>query len=131
MVPLVKTIVAFRHLHPLVKVDFPPFVNYFHPEMDLILDREAFISTLTHFPHLSSSDPSSMVYQLLWDCFVPDDFANGFVFFFRYASMSFVVMFLHQYHVYLLHHDYYLQKNIQSIMIKKVIYQLITRIFAI
>jgi hypothetical protein len=67
--------------------------------MDLILDREAFISTLTRFPHLSSSDPSSMVYQLLWDCFVLDDFANGFVSFLRYASTSFVVMFLHQYHV--------------------------------
>jgi hypothetical protein len=75
------------------------------------LDREAFISTLTCFPHLSSSNPSSMVYQLLWDCFVPVDYTSGFVFFFRYASMSLVVMFFHEYHTYLLHHDYWLWKN--------------------
>jgi hypothetical protein len=82
MVQSTKTSVAFHHFHPLVEVDLPPFVNYFHPKMDLILDKEAFISTLIGFPRLSSSDPSNMVYQLLQDCFVHDDFANGFVFFF-------------------------------------------------
>jgi hypothetical protein len=40
--PLAKTITTFHHLHPLVEVDFPPFVDHFHLEMDLILDKEAF-----------------------------------------------------------------------------------------
>jgi hypothetical protein len=48
----------------LVKDYFPPFVNDFHLEMDLVLDKEAFISTLTHFPHLSSGSPLGMVSQL-------------------------------------------------------------------
>jgi hypothetical protein len=47
------------------------------------LDRETFISTLTRSPHLSSDDPLGMVYELLWDCFVPNDYVNGFDFFFE------------------------------------------------
>jgi hypothetical protein len=46
--------------------------------MDITLDRKAFIFSLTCFPRLSSSSPSSMVYELLHDYFVPSDFANGF-----------------------------------------------------
>jgi hypothetical protein len=38
-----KTIAALCHLHPLVEVDLPPFIDYFHLKMDLILDRKAFI----------------------------------------------------------------------------------------
>jgi hypothetical protein len=30
---------------------------------------------------MSSNDPLSMVYELLWDCFVLNDFLNGFDFF--------------------------------------------------
>jgi hypothetical protein len=93
--PLAKTIVAFRHLHPLAKVGLPPFVNDFHPETNLVLDREAFIFALTHFSRLSSNGPSVMVYELLQDCFVPDDFASGFYLFLKYVSTSFVVMFFH------------------------------------
>ncbi len=37
--PLAKTITTLHHLHPLVEVDFPPFVNDFHLEMDLALDK--------------------------------------------------------------------------------------------
>jgi hypothetical protein len=59
--PSTETIVAFCHLHPLAKVDFPPFVDDFHLNMDLVLDRKAFI--LIHFPHLSFDSPSGMVYE--------------------------------------------------------------------
>jgi hypothetical protein len=63
MWPIPKTITTLHHLHRSTKVDFPLFVNDFHLEMDIVLDQEAFISTLTHSPHLSSDNPSSMV---LW-----------------------------------------------------------------
>ncbi len=76
--PSGKTITTPHHLHPLVEVDFPPFVDDFHLEMDLALDKEAFIFALTHSPHLSSNNPSGMVYELLRDCFVPNHFVNGF-----------------------------------------------------
>jgi hypothetical protein len=45
-----------------------PFVDDFHPEMDLVLHREAFMFTFTCFPHLSSSGLSGMVYELLPNC---------------------------------------------------------------
>jgi len=96
--PSTETIATFCHLHPLVEVDLPPFVNNFHLETNLVLDKKIFIFTLTCFPHLSSNDPSSMVYELLWDCFDPNDFANGFDFFFKHVGTSLVVMFFHQYH---------------------------------
>jgi len=63
--PSAKTIVALYHLHPLVKVDLPPFVDNFHPKTNFILDIEAFIYVLTHFPHLSLDGPLGMVYELL------------------------------------------------------------------
>ncbi len=109
--PLTKTIVAFCHLHPLAKVDLHPFVDNFHLETNLILDREAFIYALTCFPRLSSSGPSAMVYELLQDCFVPNDFVSGFNFFLKYLGTLFVVMLFHQYHICLLHHNYWLWKN--------------------
>jgi hypothetical protein len=43
MAPSIKTIAALCHLHPLAEIDLPPFIDYFHLEMDLILDRKAFI----------------------------------------------------------------------------------------
>jgi hypothetical protein len=63
--PLVKTIVAFHHLHSLAEVDLPLFIDDFHPKMDLVLDRETFIFVLTHSPRLSFDGPSIMVYELL------------------------------------------------------------------
>jgi hypothetical protein len=102
----VVTILALRHLHPLAEVDLSFFVNDFHPEMDLVLDREAFIYILTCFPCLSSNSPSNMVYKLLQSCFVPDDFTSGFDIFLKYEGTSFMVMFLHQYHTCSLHHNY-------------------------
>jgi hypothetical protein len=65
--PLAKTIATLHHLHPLPKVDLPPLVDNFHPKTNLVLDRETFISALTHSPHLSSNGLSIMVYDLLWD----------------------------------------------------------------
>jgi hypothetical protein len=40
--PSTKTIAALHHFHPLAEVDFPSFVNDFHPKTDLVLDKEAF-----------------------------------------------------------------------------------------
>jgi hypothetical protein len=50
---------------------------------EFFLNREAFIFALTHLPCLSSNDFSGMVYELLRDCFVLDDSASGFDFFFE------------------------------------------------
>jgi hypothetical protein len=52
--PLAETIATFHHLHPLLEVELHPLVDDFHPKTDVILDRETFISALTHSPHLSS-----------------------------------------------------------------------------
>jgi hypothetical protein len=109
--PSVETITAFRHFHPLAEVDLPPFVDNCHPKMDLVLDRKAFIFALTHSQRFSFDGILDMVYELLWDCFVVDDYASGFDFFLRYVDISFVVMFLHQYHAYLLHCNYWLWRN--------------------
>jgi hypothetical protein len=63
--PSVETITALHHFHPLVKVNFPPFIDDFHLEMDFILDEKANIYVLTHSPHLSFGNPLGMVYELL------------------------------------------------------------------
>ncbi len=94
--PLVETIADLRHFHPLAEVDLSFFVNDFHLEMDFVLNREAFISTLTCLPCCSFDDPLGMVYEFLWDYFVLDDFANGFNLFLKYVGTSFMVIFLHQ-----------------------------------
>jgi hypothetical protein len=74
--------------------------------MDLVLDREAFIYVVMYSPRLSSNSPSNMAYELLQYCFVLYDFVNGFNFFGKYVGTLHVVMFLHQYHAYLLQCDY-------------------------
>jgi hypothetical protein len=73
---------VLRLLHPLTKVDLPLFVNDFHPKTEVTLSQKAFNFTLAHSPHFSSNGPSSMVYELLQNCFVPNDFSNGFDHFF-------------------------------------------------
>jgi len=65
MAPLIETITALHHLHPLVEVDFPPFVDDFHLETNLIFDREALMFALTHPPCLSFDGPLGMAYELL------------------------------------------------------------------
>jgi len=74
--PFIKTIASLHHFHPLVEVDLPLFVDEFHLEMDLVLDKEAFIFVLMRSPRLSSNGPSSMVYELLQDYFVHDDLVS-------------------------------------------------------
>jgi hypothetical protein len=74
---------TLHHFHPLVEVDFPPFVDDFNLKMDLVLDKEAFIFAFMHSPHLSFDSPLNMVYELLQYCFVHDDFASGFDFCFE------------------------------------------------
>jgi len=76
--PSTDTIAALCHFHPSAKVDLLLFVYNFHPKMNIVLDKEAFISALTRSPRLSSGDPLCMVYELLHDCFVLDDSISGF-----------------------------------------------------
>jgi hypothetical protein len=79
--PSTETIMALHHFHPSVEVDLPPFVDNFHPKIDLVLDIEAFIFALTRSPHLSFNGPSNMVYEFLRDYFVLNNCATGFDFF--------------------------------------------------
>jgi hypothetical protein len=97
--------VTLHHFHPLVEVD--PFVDDFNPKMDLVLDKEAFIYVVTYSRCFSSNSLSNMVYELLQYYFVLDDFASGFNFFGRYVGTLHMVVFLHQYHAYLLQRDYW------------------------
>jgi hypothetical protein len=49
-------------LHPLANVDLPPFVDDFHLEIEVTLDRKTFVFALACF---FSGDHSGMVYELL------------------------------------------------------------------
>jgi hypothetical protein len=49
--PLAKTIATFHHLHPLAKVDLPPLVNDFHPNVNFILDKKH-LFLLWHIHHI-------------------------------------------------------------------------------
>ncbi len=51
--------------------------------MKVTLDQEAFVSTLAHSPCLFFNGPSNIVYELLRNCFVLDDFVSGFDLFFK------------------------------------------------
>jgi hypothetical protein len=81
--PSDETMGILYFLHPTAEVDLPPFMNDFHLEMKVILNRKTFIFVLAHSPYLFSSGPLGMVYELLRDCFAPDDFASGFNLFFE------------------------------------------------
>jgi hypothetical protein len=61
----------------------PPFVNDFHPNIEVTLDQKTFISALVRSPRISSNGLSNMVYELLQHYFVPDDFASDFDLFFK------------------------------------------------
>jgi hypothetical protein len=78
MAPSIETIVALYHLHPMAEVDLFPFVDDFHPKMNIVLDIETFIYVLTCFPRFSSSGPLGMVYELLHGCFVFNNSTSGF-----------------------------------------------------
>jgi hypothetical protein len=81
--PSNETIKVLHLLHPLVEVDLPLFVDDFHLEIEVTLDRETFVSDLVRSLHLFSIGLSSMVYELLRDYFVPNDFTSGFDLFFE------------------------------------------------
>ncbi len=133
--PLAKTIATFHHFHPLVEVDFPPFVNDFHLEIDCILDRNTFIFISTRSPCFSFGSPSGMVYEFLRDYFVFDNYVNDFDLFLKICR-----------HI---THDHVLPllscmlvasqllalekqtKSIQAIAIREVIYQLVTHTLSI
>jgi hypothetical protein len=74
---------VFCFLHPTVEVDPPPFVDDFHLETKVTLNQEAFVFVLGFLPHLFFGGISSMVLELLRDCFILDDFSNGFNLFFE------------------------------------------------
>jgi hypothetical protein len=63
--PSDKTTRVFHLLHPFAKVDLPPFVDDFHLEMEVTLDRMEFIFALVCPPCFSFDGPSSMVYEFL------------------------------------------------------------------
>jgi hypothetical protein len=69
--PFDETTRVFRLFHPFVEVDFLPFVDDFHPEIDVTLDQKTFISALVHSPCFSSNGPLGMVYELLQNDFFP------------------------------------------------------------
>jgi len=133
--PSTETITTLCHLDPFAEVDLTPFVNDFHPKMDLILDRKTFICILTHFPHLSSNNPSGMVYELLRDYFVPNDSTNGFDLFLKickHITCGHVPSLIS--HLLITSWLITLEKqieNIQPITIGEVIYQLVTHTLAI
>jgi hypothetical protein len=63
---------VFRHLPSLVEVDLLPFVDDFHFETKVFLDRKTFIFALA----LSFGAPLGMVYEILQDCFLPYDYVS-------------------------------------------------------
>ncbi len=46
-----KTMRVFCFLYLLAKVNFPPFVDDFHLEMEVTLNQEAFVYVLAHSPY--------------------------------------------------------------------------------
>jgi len=63
--PSDKTTKVLHLFHPFAKVDFLPFVDDFHLEMEVTLDRMEFIFALDRPSCFSFSDLSSVVYKLL------------------------------------------------------------------
>jgi hypothetical protein len=61
--PSNKTTKVFCFLHQLVEVDFPPFIDDFHLEMKVSLDRKTFIYVLVYSPCFSSKGLSPGVYD--------------------------------------------------------------------
>jgi hypothetical protein len=70
-------------VHPLIEVDLPLFIDDFHLKIEITLNQKAFNSALVHSPHFSSNGPLSVVYELLRDYFVQNDFMSGFDLFFE------------------------------------------------
>jgi hypothetical protein len=54
------------------------FCPWFHTKMEIILDWKTFIFALARSLRLSSTGPLDMVYELLWEYFVLNDYTGGF-----------------------------------------------------
>jgi len=52
----------------------------------VILNQETYIFTWAHSLHISLGSLLGMVYELLWNYFVPNDFTNGFDMFLKYVG---------------------------------------------
>jgi len=61
----------------------PPFFYDFHLETEVTLNQKTFVYALVHSPCLSSGGLLGMVFELLRDCFVPNDSTSGFDLFFK------------------------------------------------
>ncbi len=81
--PSNKTTRIFCLFHPFIEVDLLAFVDDFHLETEFILDQNAFIFTFVCSPHLSFDASLGMVYELLQDYLVLDDFTSEFNIFFK------------------------------------------------
>ncbi len=90
--PSVKTITAFCHLHQLAEVDF---VNDFHLERTFVLDKKAFISTLTRFPCLSSGGLRIWCMNFYKITLSLTTLLVVLIFFKKYMGTLFMVMFFH------------------------------------
>ncbi len=73
-----ETIRVLCVFDPFIEVDLPPFIDDFHPKIEVTLDGETFIFVLLRSPCLSFNGLMGMVYEFLQDCFVLNNFANGF-----------------------------------------------------
>jgi len=109
--PLAKTVMAFCHFHPLAKVDLPPFVEDFHLRWILFwIERHLFM--LWHVHHVFH--PIILwiwcmnFYEIVLFLMI---LQMILIFFLRYVGISLMVMFLHQYHAYLLHRNYWLWRK--------------------
>ncbi len=78
--PSDETMGVLRLLHSLVEVDLPPFVNDFHHKIEVNLDQKTFIFSL--FVHHVFFQ-MALMYELLQNCFVQNDFMNFFYLFFE------------------------------------------------
>ncbi len=93
-------------LHPFAKVNLFLFLEDFHFWTNVIFNWEAFVSTLVCSSHFSFIDPLGIVYELLQNCFLSNNFVNGLIFFSRYVGTLFEVMFHFQYCFFFLHFDF-------------------------
>jgi len=96
--PLNKTIIILHLVHPFAKVDFPPFVDDFHPKIMVILNWEDLYLPCT-FTIFFFRWPSSMVYELYETVLSQMILWMASTFFSRYVGTLFEVMFHLQYHI--------------------------------
>ncbi len=105
-IPSNETMTTLHFFQPLAQVNLSLLSIISIRRWRLFQIRMPLIFLLGCSPCFSFDDFSNMVYELLQDCFVRDDFMCDFEFFFKYVNTLLMVMFLHLYHVYFWHHEY-------------------------